>query len=464
MKNLYKLAILLWASVLGTHGAVGQSSKPNIVFILADDLGYTDLGCYGNPYNRTPNIDALAKKGLKFTQAYSACPVCSPSRAAILTGKHPARLHLTNFIAGDRKDTASPVLPAKWTKYLPSSETTLAEIVRRNGYQTGMVGKWHLGTADSTAPAAQGFNYDRVIAKNGLDYYNYTITAKGKTVFEDKGTHYLTDKLTDYAVDFINQNKSQPFLLYLAYSAPHIMLVPKAEKLKYYFDNYAKFNGKYNPNYAAMIESMDDGVGRVIEQLAKNNLLDNTIVVFTSDNGGLGLAELGPTPTNLEPLRAWKGHVYEGGIRVPLIFSWKNRIGENVETKNYVIGTDHLSTFLDLLAVKDPSVRQDGKSFYKVLTAPEQLADRGAIFWHYPHFSNQEGRPAAAVRLGDYKLVELYETGKLELYNLSEDISEKNDLSARFPEKTRELADLLKKWRSDVNANLPEPNPNYKKL
>lgn len=447
----------------------GQSakSKPNIVFIMADDLGYTDLGCYGNPYIRTPNIDALAKGGLRFTQAYSACPVCSPSRAAIMTGKHPARLHLTNFIAGDRKDTASPLLPAQWTKYLAPSETTLAEIVQRNGYQTGMVGKWHLGNggADSTAPAAQGFAYDRVIAKNGLDYYNYTITAKGKTVFEDKGTNYLTDKLTDYAVDFIDQNKDKPFFLYLTYSAPHIMLVPKADKLKYYFDTYAtRSKGLFNPNYAAMIESMDDGVGRVVEQLAKHKLLDNTIVVFTSDNGGLGLPELGPTPTNLAPLRAWKGHVYEGGIRVPLIFWWKGQINERTETANYITGTDFLPTFLEALGIGGQPASPDGKSFYRVLKNPVQPVERGPIFWHYPHYSNQEGRPSAAVRWGDYKLVERYETGKLELYNLQQDISEQKDLATALPDKTKELADLLKKWRSEVKANMPVPNPAYKKL
>ncbi|WP_420146837.1 sulfatase [Spirosoma sp.] len=467
MQTWGKLSALLLVSLLIGNSVFGQTAKkkPNIVFIMADDLGYTDLGCYGNPYIRTPNIDKLAKGGLRFTQAYSACPVCSPSRAAILTGKHPARLHLTNFIAGDRKDTNSPIVPAKWTKYLPSSETTLAEILQRHGYQTGMVGKWHLGNADSTAPAAQGFAFDRVIDKNGLDYYNYTITAKGKTVFEDKGTHYLTDKLTDYAVEFIDQNKTHPFFLYLTYSAPHIMLVPRSDKLKYYFNTYAtRSKGKYNPNYAAMIESMDDGVGRVVEQLAKHKLLDSTILVFTSDNGGLGLPELGPTPTNLEPLRAWKGHVYEGGIRIPLIFWWKGQIPERSETKNYITGTDFVPTFLEVLDSKEHPDSPDGKSFYQVLKKPKQPTDRGAIFWHYPHFSNQEGRPAAAIRQGDYKLVELYETGKLELYNLNDDVSERNDLSASLPEKTKELAELLKKWRSEVKANMPEPNPDYKKL
>ncbi|RRA98854.1 sulfatase [Larkinella rosea] len=465
MQNRRHLFAFVGAFLLAVGTVLGQSApaKPNIVFIMADDLGYTDLGCYGNPYIRTPHIDKLAKTGLRFTEAYSACPVCSPSRAAIMTGKHPARLHLTNFIAGDRKDPKSPLLPAPWTKYLPSSETTLAEVMQKNGYATGMVGKWHLGTADSTSPAAQGFAYDRMIAKNGLDYYNYSITSKGKTVFEDKGTKYLTDQLTDYAVEFIDQHQSQPFFLYLTYSAPHVMLVPRADKLKYYFDHYGKSGGKYDPNYAAMIESMDDGVGRVIDQLAKLNLLDNTIVVFTSDNGGLGLPELGQRPTTLEPLRAWKGHVYEGGIRVPLIFSWKGRISAQTETKNYITGTDFLPTFVDLLGISGQPASPDGRSFARVLKSPEQAVDRGPIFWHYPHFSNQEGRPAAAVRSGDFKLVELYETGKLELYNLKQDISEQKDLAAALPDKTKELAALLRNWRSEVKANMPQANPDFKK-
>lgn len=454
--------LIITLTFLAHYIARGQNAKPNIVFIMADDLGYTDLSCYGNPYHRTPNIDSLARKGLKFRQAYAACPVCSPSRAAIMTGKYPARLHLTNFIAGDRKDPASPVLPAQWTKYLPASETTLAEVLQKQGYTTGIVGKWHLGTADSTSPTNQGFDYDRVIAKNGLDYYNYSITAKGKTVFEDKGQHYLTDKLTDYAVEYIQQNKSKPFFLYLTYSAPHIMLIPRADKLGYYFSNYARHEGRFNPNYAAMLESMDDGVGMVVKELAKNNLLENTIIVFTSDNGGLGLAELGPVPTNLEPLRKWKGHVYEGGIRVPLIFSWKGKIPAGSVTDSYIIGTDYLSTFGELLKIQNFKAPADGKSFYSLLLQPDKALDRGPVFWHYPHFSNQEGRPAGAVRSGDFKLVESYETGRTELFNIKEDMGETNDLSASNPQKTKELLQALQAWRKQVNANMPETNPDYR--
>jgi len=211
---------------------VEAQERPNIIFILADDLGYTDLGCYGNPFNETPHIDSLAGHGMKFTQAYSSSPVCSPSRAGILTGIHPARLHLTNFLVGERTDPASPVVPARWRRYLSSRETTLAEVFSAKGYSCGMVGKWHLGSADSLLPSAQGFSYERMIAKNGLDYYNYTITSRNKTVFEDHGENYLTDKLTDYGVEFIRQNRKKPYFLYLAYSAPHVLLVSRGDKLR----------------------------------------------------------------------------------------------------------------------------------------------------------------------------------------------------------------------------------------
>ncbi len=433
-----------------------NKSKPNIIFIIADDLGYMDLGCYGNPYNETPHIDSLAKGGIRFTQAYAASPVCSPSRAAILTGKHPARLQLTNFLVGERTDSLSPVLPAQWQKFLPSTEITLAERLKSLGYQTGMVGKWHLGGGDSLAPWQQGFDFTRMIGRNGLDYYNYSIYEDSYQVeFKDDGSKYLTDKLTDYSIDFIQkQAKDKPFFLFLSYSAPHVLLVPRADKLRKYFFKYEKYKGKYNPNYAAMIESMDEGVGKIVAQLRKQNLLENTLIVFTSDNGGVGLPELGPTPTDSHPLRKWKGHVYEGGIRVPTIIFWQGQIAPQQVCHQYFTNTDYLPTFLELLGEK-PSLFPDAKSFAPLLRNPNFDTKRGAIFWHYPHFSNQMGRPAGAVRLGDWKLVENYENNRLELFNLGEDIEEAKDLSLENPQKTKELHQLLVNWRKEVNANMP---------
>lgn len=442
-------------------GAQGPAKKsPNIIFILSDDLGYYDLGCYGNQFNKTTHIDRLASEGMRFSQAYVASPVCSPSRAAILTSKHPARLHLTNFLVGNRVDSASRILPAAWKTYLPGSEVTLAELLKEQGYTTGMVGKWHLGSGDSTIARAQGFDYDRTIGKNGLDYYNYGITSNNKIVFGDDGTHYLTDKLTDYGVVFIEASKHKPFFLFLSYSAPHVMIIPRGDKLRNYLFAYNKFDGKYNPYYAAMLESLDDGVGKILQTLALHGLDDNSIVIFTSDNGGVGLAELGPVPTNMKPLRAWKGHVYEGGIRVPLIIKWPGKITPGSENNNYLTGTDYLPTFMEILGKKIPYAI-DGKSFLSTLSDPHASFNRGPIYWHYPHFSNQLGRPAGAVRLGDFKLIENYETGEISLYNLKEDISESKDLKALFPEKTAELNALFQKWKKDMKANMPIPNPRY---
>jgi arylsulfatase A-like enzyme len=454
MKMKYLHWLLVVCFVLEVQAQ--NKPKPNIIFIMADDLGYMDLGCYGNPYNEPPHIDSLAKGGIRFTQAYAANPVCSPSRAAILTGKHPARLQLTNFLVGERTDSLSPVLPAQWQKFLPSSEITLAERLKSLGYQTGMVGKWHLGGGDSLAPWGQGFDFTRMIGRNGLDYYNYSIYEDSyQSEFKDDGSKYLTDKLTDYSIDFIQkQKKDMPFFLFLSYSAPHVLLVPRADKLRKYFFKYEKYKGKYNPNYAAMIESMDEGVGKIVAQLRTQNLLANTLIIFTSDNGGVGLPELGPTPTDSHPLRKWKGHVYEGGIRVPTIFFWQGQIAPQQVCHQYFTNTDYLPTFLELLG-QTYSLFPDAKSFAPLLKNPNVDTKRGAIFWHYPHFSNQMGRPAGAVRLGDWKLVENYEDNHLELFNLAEDIEEAKDLSLENPQKKQELYQLLVNWRKEVNANMP---------
>ncbi len=454
-------SILLFSPLYSQQAGNTAPQKPNIVFIFADDLGYKDLGCYGNPFNQTPHLDTLAQQGMKFTQAYVASPVCSPSRAALLTGKHPARLHLTNFLVGLREDSASTVLPAPYQHYLSANEITLPEMLKEKGYYSGIVGKWHLGGADSVSPTAQGFDYDRIISRNGLDYYNYSISSGNKEIFADQGTEYLTDKLTEYGLEFLDQHQQKPFFLYMAYSAPHVFIVPRADKLKKYFLKYNQYDGRYNPYYAAMIESLDEGVGKLREKIKALGLEQNTIFIFTSDNGGVGLDELGPVPTSIEPLRAWKGHVYEGGIRVPLIISWPGKIEENVVNENYLTGTDYFPTFMELLGIKDLPAPMDGKSFLSTLYHPEEKLDRGPIYWHYPHFSNQLGRPAGAIRWGDFKLVESYETGTTALYNLAADISESKDLSSELPEKAEEMHTMLKNWRQEVNANMPLPNPAY---
>ena len=466
MKARVATLIVFTVIMLFSEGLTGQNNKqPNIVLILTDDLGWTDLGCYGNKFNETPNIDKLAENGIRFTQAYAACPVCSPTRASIMTGKYPARLQLTNYIKGERLGENSPVLPAIWKPYLEGSEITLPELLKTKGYATGMVGKWHLGNAEGQSPWDQGFDYSRMIGKNGLDYYNYSVFMDSyQNEFTDNGTNYLTDKLTEYGIDFIQQNSSEkPFFLYLAYSAPHVFIVPRGDKLRKYFLKYGKSEEKFNPYYAAMIESLDDGVGKIMKTLEEKRLLENTIVIFTSDNGGLGLDELGPTPANLAPLRKWKGHIYEGGTRVPAIISWPGKIPENKVTDNYFSSIDYLPTISELTGIKNIPENADGKSIIPLLMQPEKESDKNRpIYWHYPHFSNQLGRPAGSIRVGDFKLVELYETNELELYDLKNDISESHNLTEKLPEKTAEMHQMLINWRKNVNAQMPIPNPAFR--
>ena len=441
-----------------------SKSKPNIIVIMTDDLGYTDLSCYGNQFNETPNIDSLANGGIRFTNSYSSSPVSSPSRAGFLTGKHPARLQLTNFLVENKIDSASPVLPAPWKPYLNASELTIAEVLQSNGYKTGIVGKWHLGNHDSIAPWNQGFNYTRMIGKNSLDYYNYSIFEDSyQKEFTDNGTSYLTDKLTDYAEEFISENKEKPFYLYLAYTAPHVLLVPKGEKLNKYLFKYNKYNDKYNPYYAAMIESIDEGVGRLVSLLKNKGLLDNTLIVFTSDNGGVSVAELGPVPTNLEPLNKWKGHVYEGGIRIPTIVYWKNKITSGNIEDSYFSNIDFFPTFTELCGININPDKIDGKSINSLLfNNSNKTYNRGPLYWHYPHFSNQGGRPAGAVRQGKYKLIENFETGAIQLFDLEKDISESKNLVLENPQKANEIHQLLIKWRKEVNASMVLTNPLYK--
>lgn len=460
MKNIVQLIFLFLAV-----GATSQPTQPNIIFILADDLGWKDLGCYGNKFTETPNIDKLAEGGIRFTDAYAACPVCSPTRASIMTGKYPARLQLTNYIKGERTDKNSPVLPANWKPYLEVQEITIAELLKTKGYSTGMVGKWHLGNEDSMAPWSQGFDYTRMIGKNGLDYYNYSIFLDSyKNEFTDNGTEYLTDKLTEYGVEFIRQNAQKPFFLYMAYSAPHVFIVPRGDKLKKYMLKYGNSEEKFNPYYSAMVESLDNGVGQIMQSLKEQGLLENTLVIFTSDNGGLGLDELGPIPTNMAPLRKWKGHIYEGGTRIPSIINWPGKIVSGTVSEFYFSTIDYLPTLCEITGISEIPKNVDGESLLPLLLNPEkQTAQNRPLFWHYPHFSNQMGRPAGSVRVGNFKLVELYESGNLELYNLKDDIPEANNLAESMKTKTTEMYKLLTDWRKSVDAQMPVANPDFKR-
>jgi len=303
-----------------------------------------------------------------------------------------------------------------------------------------------------------------MIGKNGLDYYNYSIYNDSyKSEFVDTGKEYLTDKLTDYSVEFIRNNKGHPFFLYMAYSAPHVVIVPRPDKLMKYFRKYGQSDEKFNPYYSAMVESLDEGVGRIMKVLDDEGLADNTIIVFTSDNGGLGLDELGPVPTSNLPLRKWKGHIYEGGTRVPAIISWPGIVKPGKVTDEYFSSIDYLPTFCEIAGINNLPEEVDGSSILPLITGRGEYSKERPLFWHYPHFSNQLGRPAGSVRVGDFKLVENYENGKLELYNLVEDVSESKDLSQKMKGKTQELYKLLTAWRFSLNAQMPVSNPDYLK-
>lgn len=441
--------------LLSFHSAIAQDSRPNIIFILTDDMGYTDLPAYGNPFQEAPTLDFLAKNGLKFTNAYSSSPVCSPSRAGLMTGIHSTRYHLTNFIAGNRKADTVAIDPAQWNPFLEGNQVTLAELFKQKGYQTGMIGKWHLGNKEDQTPWAQGFDFTRMIGKNGLDYYNYGIFEDSFTKeFLDSGKYYLTDRLTDYALEFLDREKSEPpFFLFLSYSAPHVFVVPRGDKVGKYLRKYEQFGGKYNPYYAAMIESVDDGIGKILEQLKVKGLEQNTLIIFTSDNGGVGLPELGPIPSRLDPLRKWKGHPYEGGIRVPLIAYWPENIKPGIsDFPTYNL--DFAPTFSQIAGL-EVQASWDGQSLKSILGGSAATSREHPMYWHYPHFSNQLGKPAAAIRSGDWKLILHYENQSVELYNLREDLSETNNLKESHPEKARKLYSQLLGWLQETQANLP---------
>jgi arylsulfatase A-like enzyme len=463
---------------LGRTAMGAETGHPNVVFILADDLGWRDLGCTGSNFYLTPNIDTLAKNGMRFTQAYAACPVCSPTRAALMTGKYPARLKLTNFIGGHK---TGKLLPADYLDHLPLEEVTIAEAFKGSGYVTASIGKWHLG-GKGFLPEDQGFDVS-IGAANGAgmtrDYffpYAPKNDLKAAILPDGKPGEYLTDRLTDEAVHFIDTHADKPFFLYLPYYAVHIPLQAKQTDLARFKQRKAattepsgpKFlpegnvkSRQYqdNPTYAAMIGSVDDGVGRVLAELKKLNLDQNTIVVFTSDNGGLSTAQ--GFPTSNAPLRGGKGWLYEGGIREPLLIQWPSVIRGGGVSDHQVITNDWYPTLLALAGLPaKPEQHVDAVSFAATLHGQTQ-GDRGPLFWHYPHYSDQGGGPGGAIRSGDWKLIEWYDDMRCELFNLKDDQGEKTDLAAKNPAKAEELKTALHDWRKSVDANMPKPNPNH---
>ncbi|MBN1420318.1 MAG: sulfatase [Planctomycetes bacterium] len=429
---------------------------PNIVFILIDDMGWTDGGCLGSPLFETPNLDRLARDGMRFTNGYAACPVCSPTRASIMTGKYPARLRLTNFLVGKRWPADSPIEPVEWQTHLPPAEVTIAEALRAAGYATGHVGKWHLGGEKAYWPESQGFDVNVGGCGSGMPRSYFYPRWKGNPPIEGKPGEYLTDRLTDAAVAFIEANRGRPFFLYFAHYAVHIPLEAKEEMIRKYRSKVKPGATHTNPIYAAMIESVDESVGRVCAALDRCGIAGRTAVFFTSDNGGLSVKEGANTPaTSNAPLRAGKGYLYEGGIREPWIIKWPGAVRPGSVCDVPVTTVDVFPTVLEMAGVeRDPALVLDGESIVPLLRERGGLR-REAVYWHYPHYSNQGGMPGGAVRKGDWKLIEFYEDGALELYDLSKDIGEAANLAASKPEKVAELRGDLDAWRVRVGAQMP---------
>ncbi|MES2692410.1 MAG: sulfatase [Verrucomicrobiota bacterium] len=453
----YPALLLCLLSLLASavHAATPEQ-KLNVVLILADDLGWTDLGCFGSDLYQTPNLDRLAREGMRFTQAYSACTVCSPTRASLLSGKYPARVRVTDWIPG--RPPANPkLLVPDWTKYLPHEEVTLAEAFKAAGYRTASIGKWHLGP-ETHWPTTQGFEVNIAGTEAGSPLSGFFAPWKIATLPEGAEGDYLTDRMGMEAAKYVKENAAKPFFLYLPHFAVHTPIQGPKDLVAKYEKLVQPGMRHTNAKYAAMVESMDTAIGRVLTALEEQKILDRTVIVFTSDNGG----HL-PTTTNV-PLRVGKGSCYEGGTRVPLIVRWPGGAAPGGESAVPVITPDLYPTLLALTGVPKPPAQQlDGENLEPLLRRRGGLK-RDAIFWHYPHYQlYQQGGtvPYGAIRAGDFKLIEFFDGRASELYNLRDDLSEKTDLAAKMPDKVRELHGRLTQWQRDVGAQLPARNPAF---
>lgn len=429
-------------------------SRPNILFVLIDDMGWMDLGCQGNDNLHTPNIDALAKDGIRFTDAYAPAPVCSPTRASIMTGQSPARLQITNHLPHQDRFTpkSSRLLPAKMINHLPLKYITLAEKLKEDaGYATAFIGKWHLytGKNEKYNPLNQGFDVNIGGCSYGgpptfFDPYRIDFLPNRK-----KG-EYLPDRLADETIAFITeqQSKKKPFFVALWNYTVHWPMEAPADLLEKYKN--LPVRGYRDYRYAAMIEAMDNAVGKVLNSLDDLKIADETLVIFSSDNGPFGGVG------DASPLRADKGHLYEGGIRVPLIIRWPGKVKPETLDETPVILTDLYPTILEASGLSsDVNYPIDGENLLPLLNDGKKLKDR-AIFWHYPNFAfHRDNRLGSAIREGDYKLLYFYDNNSIELYNLKEDISENNDLSGELPKLALRLKNKLKSLLSESQAAMP---------
>ncbi|MGD9556365.1 MAG: sulfatase [Mangrovibacterium sp.] len=504
-----------------------DAKRPNVVFILADDLGWSDLGCYGSRFYETPRIDQLAKEGIRFTNAYAACHVCSPTRASILSGQYPARLGLTDWLPGRKNFPFQKLKNVVSEQHLPYGENvTFPAVMKANGYTTAIIGKWHLGE-DSASCERQGF--DLHIPSGWLKGWpakSYFSPYQMPGLKDGPEGEYLTDRMTDEAINFMTENKDKPFLLYLSHFAVHDPIQGRPDLVKKYEQKLTQakspegvpyilegnpddktplsakamndllpeelYSGfrvlpnrivkikQYQDNvqFAAMVESLDESVGRVLDKIKKLGLEDNTIVIFFADNGGMSAANFGNPkriiqPDNLNnaystsnlPLRGGKGWLYEGGVREPMIIKWPQKGVRGKVCDVPVISTDFYPTILDMVGIQPDYRFDDGKSLVSLLKKTgrgKNEIERRAIYWHFPHYSNHGMQsPGGAVRCGDYKLIEYFENSTVQLFNVAKDPGEHDDLSQTEPEKVKELSEMLHQWRKDAGARMMEPNPEY---
>jgi arylsulfatase A-like enzyme len=528
MKSRNKLYLLLGAVLAVSLGAIQfngtdreKARKPNVILFLVDDLGWTDLGCYGSSFYETPNIDKLAKEGVRFTNAYATCHVCSPSRASILSGKYPARLNLTDWLPGRKEFPFQKFRNADINQHLPYEETTLAEALKANGYKTAIYGKWHLGE-DPSGPEAHGF--DVHVPKGWEKGWPLTYYAPFRlSGYDGEEGEYLTDRLTDDALKYIESNRDNPFFLYFAHFAVHDPIEGRKDLVEKYDKKLAAQGEKKGPpyilegnpdsdhplsikdrtalldeeayagysqlpdrtvkvkqrqdntNFAAVVTSMDESMGRVQAKLKELGLTDNTIIIFVSDNGGMAAANFGNPKKKLDdskldkafstsnlPLRGAKGWLYEGGIRVPMIVKWPGVTKAGTECDVPVIHTDLYPTVLDMLGLPlMPKQHVDGISITSLLKGKNKL-DRDALYWHFPHYSNHGMQsPGGAIRYKNYKLIEYFENNTVQLFDLSKDLEELHDISKEQPQVANKLRDMLHQWRKDVGAHMMQPNPDY---
>lgn len=468
---------------LFTLAQAQTGTSQNVVFFLVDDLGWTDLGSFGSEFYETPNLDRLAQSGIKFTQAYAASPVCSPTRASIMTGKYPSKMYNTDWFGAPQPDQIQrhwtknkPLKPAPYEPNLALGEVTLAEAFQAAGYTTFFAGKWHLGEERSHWPEHQGFDINKGGNEKGAPSTGkkYFSPYENPTLENGPEGEYLPERLASETAQFIRENKSVPFFAMLSFYSVHTpLMTTKMLEEKYLAkkaamglqDSFAPEGANQNritqahAIYAGMIEAMDQAVGKVLDEVEKQGLTEKTIFVFFSDNGGLSTAEGSPT-SNL-PLRAGKGWVYEGGIRVPMIISWRGHIPGGREIDTPAISNDLLPTILDLSGNQKTLLsleNLDGITLKSWIMEPKKARNREALYWHYPHYGNQGGSPASVIRESNWKLIYFYETRKVELYHLKDDIGEQRDRASSDPDVASALKVKLFEWLVETKAEFPRPN------